>query len=115
MYKILVEGGANVNSKDSDGRTPLMLAESRDDTEATEFLLAHGAKLQGRLQASKTATHKEDHNTRDFEKQHSKIDHRTPAPPQLLHNKKTRFQDIKAPSRMGKPAYSFSTNLHLGN
>jgi len=44
MYKILVEGGANVNSKDSDGRTPLMLSKSCDDTEAAEFLLAHGAK-----------------------------------------------------------------------
>ncbi|KAE9369650.1 ankyrin [Stipitochalara longipes BDJ] len=43
MYKVLVNGGANVNSKDSEGRTPLMLAKRYKNAEATAFLLARGA------------------------------------------------------------------------
>jgi ankyrin repeat protein len=58
MYKILVEGGANVNSKDSHGRTPLMLAESCDDTEATAFLLAFKfVSKQAKRQQTKKITH----------------------------------------------------------
>jgi ankyrin repeat protein len=44
MYKILVNGGANVNFPDANGHTPLWYANRYKNAEATAFLLSHGAK-----------------------------------------------------------------------
>jgi hypothetical protein len=38
MYKVLIDGGADVNSIDSQGRTPLMVAKEYGRSEAIEFL-----------------------------------------------------------------------------
>lgn len=59
MYRILVAEGANVNSKDSRGRTPLMVARTHKNADATAFLLLHGAKS-----ATLTQNKKDHTNTR---------------------------------------------------
>jgi hypothetical protein len=38
MYKVLVDGGADVNSVDNKGRTPLMVAKEYGNSEAIDFL-----------------------------------------------------------------------------
>jgi ankyrin repeat protein len=41
MYKILIDGGADVNSVDSEDRTPLMVAKDCGNSEAIDFLQSH--------------------------------------------------------------------------
>ncbi len=38
MYKVLIDGGADVNSLDSWGRTPLMVAKELGRSETIDFL-----------------------------------------------------------------------------
>ncbi|HME58834.1 MAG TPA: ankyrin repeat domain-containing protein, partial [Terracidiphilus sp.] len=44
IVKLLLEKGANIEAKDSDGYTALERAESKDMTEAAALLRARGAK-----------------------------------------------------------------------
>jgi ankyrin repeat protein len=44
VVKLLLEKGAEVNAKDSDGWTALKRAQKRGDTQIVELLKAHGAK-----------------------------------------------------------------------
>ncbi len=46
MAKLLVEKGANINSEDKDGMTPLYYAILRKSEEMCDFLLSHGADLE---------------------------------------------------------------------
>lgn len=41
IYKVLIDGGADVNSVDSQGRTPLMVAKECGSSEAIDFLRSH--------------------------------------------------------------------------
>lgn len=52
MYKILVDGGADLNLPDSNGKTPLWYANEHKELEAMAFLRSHGAKMF--LKTSKT-------------------------------------------------------------
>lgn len=45
LAKLLISRGANVNSKDEDGLTPLMYAASLSNTDAISLLLAAGARV----------------------------------------------------------------------
>lgn len=51
--KSLTEQGANVNSKDEDGMTPLMLC--RNSAEVTKVLIEHGADVNAKDNAGATA------------------------------------------------------------
>ena len=48
MAKLLIERGADVNSKDKDEMTPLYYAILRKSTELCDYLLANGAELEHR-------------------------------------------------------------------
>ena len=43
LVRFLVSKGANVNDRDGNGLTPLMLAASRGEGSVVGYLLAHGA------------------------------------------------------------------------
>jgi ankyrin repeat protein len=53
--KALLEAGANPNAADAAGLTPLMRAAARDDLDAVIVLLDHGALVDGKSAAGKTA------------------------------------------------------------
>jgi ankyrin repeat protein len=53
--KRLVQAGANVNKRKSDGFTPLMLAASRGDEKLTEYLIRQGADTNLRNEIGQTA------------------------------------------------------------
>ena len=46
--KSLIENGANVNAKDKNGQTALMLASQNGYTEIVEYLAEHGADVGSR-------------------------------------------------------------------
>jgi ankyrin repeat protein len=46
LVKALVDRGANVNIKSSDGDTPLMFAVSNDNYEMVRYLINHGANVK---------------------------------------------------------------------
>lgn len=53
--KALLEAGANPNVQDAAGLTPLMRAAAKDDVDAVILLLDHGALVDGKSAAGKTA------------------------------------------------------------
>lgn len=55
--KLVVEHGANVNAKNKQGVTPLMIAVSNDDIEAVKFLLSKGADINARDKEGNTPLH----------------------------------------------------------
>ena len=41
---LLIEHGADIDAQNADGRTPLMLASVKGDTELVDYLLDYGAE-----------------------------------------------------------------------
>ncbi len=53
--KILVRGDADVNAKDNEGRTALMIAARSNDTKVVEFLAERGADINAKDNEGRTA------------------------------------------------------------
>ena len=41
---LLIAGGADVNARDNDGKTPLQIAVEKEEDVIADFLRAHGAR-----------------------------------------------------------------------
>jgi len=58
IIKLLVNEGADINSKDNNGITPLMAASMKGNLKAVNFLLSNGAKIDSYDYSKETALFK---------------------------------------------------------
>ena len=61
--KILVDGGANLNVQDDKGHTPLMIHAENGNKDIVSYLIAHGARVDRKDPAGRTALHLTGHLT----------------------------------------------------